>query len=274
MRHIGRKIFITYGNQAYANSTLRLKKMAEGTGQFDEIIVYTEKDLPDFIIDHELMSYKKGGGYWLWKPYIIKKTLEECGENDIVIYSDAGNEVYNNDQQWNRLWSILKKHPAVFFKHGAHMENWARNNLIHFFQNKGLKTIDKEYQLLASFALFTKQALAIVNEWLDIMVTYPEFVKDVPNEQKEGEKKGFIENRHDQAVLSCVVYEHLKNKGLAVLWQHSEYRDPDGQTVYNARISDDRRRSSNKFEPRYCIFLRTLNNCLRDIRISIIRFFA
>lgn len=49
--------------------------MAEKTGLFDRIILYTDKDLPQEITNHELMSYKRGGGYWLWKPYIILNAL-------------------------------------------------------------------------------------------------------------------------------------------------------------------------------------------------------
>ena len=32
---------------------------------------------------------KKGYGYWLWKPYIIKKTLEKMKKGDILLYLDV-----------------------------------------------------------------------------------------------------------------------------------------------------------------------------------------
>lgn len=268
-----RKIFITYGNSAYSESTLRLKKMAEECGQFDEIIIYTEKDLPDYIINHELMAYKRGGGYWLWKPYVTLKTLENCGDNDIVVYSDAGNEVFPH-KEWNQYWEILKHKSAIFFKFGGVMEKWTRSNLLQYFIDKGVKTIRKEYQIGAALSIYRKSALPIVKEWLDVMISHPEFVLDVTEDQKSSEKKCLIENRHDQSVLSGAVYENYKQYNAAIMWQHAAYLDPDGQAVFNARISNDARRSSTSYEKRYRIWVRKVNNLLRDLRITLIRLFS
>ena len=74
---MGKVIFITYGDEIYRDSRARIRKMAEDTGIFDEILVYTPADLPDEVKNHELMQYKRGGGYWFWKPYVILKTLQE-----------------------------------------------------------------------------------------------------------------------------------------------------------------------------------------------------
>lgn len=38
----------------------------------------------------EILSVHRGGGLWLWKPYIIKKTMQAAPENAIIIYSDSG----------------------------------------------------------------------------------------------------------------------------------------------------------------------------------------
>ena len=35
----------------------------------------------------------RGYGYWLWKSYIIKKTIEKMSDDDILLYLDCGYEI-------------------------------------------------------------------------------------------------------------------------------------------------------------------------------------
>lgn len=37
-----------------------------------------------------VLDEKSGAGYWLWKPYIILKTLENSPDNSVIIYADSG----------------------------------------------------------------------------------------------------------------------------------------------------------------------------------------
>ena len=85
---MGKKYFISYGNELYHNSLIRLKEEAESLNIFDKVIIYTEEDLPEEIKNHELSKYNRGGGYWLWKPYFVWLTLSKVQPGDIVIYSD------------------------------------------------------------------------------------------------------------------------------------------------------------------------------------------
>lgn len=56
-----KKYFITYGDDAFYLSRKQLAKQAQKSGLFDEVIVYTPKDLPDSIKASPLMAYKRGG---------------------------------------------------------------------------------------------------------------------------------------------------------------------------------------------------------------------
>ena len=37
-------------------------------------------------------KHKKGHGYYIWKPYLIQKTMNKMNDGDILLYSDAGCE--------------------------------------------------------------------------------------------------------------------------------------------------------------------------------------
>lgn len=125
-------IFVTYGNQAYYKSLERIRSEAEATGEFDKILVYTDKDLPDHIKQHPLMRYKRGGGYWFWKPWVISQALKFASDNDIVVYSDCGNTVYPH-KQWHKLFKKLDNHDAVLFYNGGRMECWSSSTMMRHF---------------------------------------------------------------------------------------------------------------------------------------------
>lgn len=240
-----KKILITYGDKHYYDSIIRLKKQADLIGIFDEIIIYTDADLPGILKNHELMQYKRGGGHWLWKPYIIKDALGKLSnDRDIIIYSDAGNELFKHTE-WLEWFCLLEKNSAICFKYGAVMKKWCRKNLLDYYADS-CHNLHEMYQCMGGLSLWTRRALPIVNEWFDIMFNYPDFVKDVPEDQKREQYREFYEHRHDQAVLSCAYRKHMKEYNAILLWQTSESYRPNGQAVFNARISNDSVRNPRK----------------------------
>lgn len=243
---MGKKILISYGNKLYYNSLLRLKNEAENIKIFDKVIIYTDKDLPDEIILNPLYKYERGGGYWVWKPWVIYHTLQKLNDDDILVYCDSGNELYEN-KEWEKWWSLMKKYNGIFFSYGATMEERCKKELLQHFDE--IRMLKHFYQLMGSLIIVNKKALITIKEWLDIMLQKNELVTDVPPENLRYESRKFIEHRHDQSVLSCVVYKREKLDNLKILWQHSEYRDRNGQAVFIARISDEQRRSSTNYEP-------------------------
>ena len=86
------RIFITFGDNKFKKARKFSAKMAKLRGGFDKVIEYTPEDIdPAFKREHEdIFSIKRGYGLWLWKPYIIWKTLNEvANEGDLVFYADA-----------------------------------------------------------------------------------------------------------------------------------------------------------------------------------------
>lgn len=266
---MGKKIFITYGDTRYRKSLQRLGENAKSLNIFDEIILYSEKDLPEEILNHELMSYKRGGGYWFWKPWVILHTLSQMNDDDILVYSDSGNELYA-DNEWQKWFRLLDKYNGIFFCYAARMETRCRKNLLDYY--KDVPYLKQLYQIQANILLLGgKKIRQIIKEWLDVMYQHPEFVKDVAKENINQESPMFLEHRHDQAVLSCVVYSHEKECRLKILWNHSEGLFREGQAVRIARISDKGCKPP-KYEPLWRWILRsTVVQPLRCLRNKIIR---
>lgn len=251
---MSKKYLVSYGNTEYYNSLERLRLMALETGRFDDVFIYTDRDLPEKISSHELMKYKRGGGYWLWKPWVIYDALSRIEDEDMLVYCDSGNEVFDHPE-WDVLFDELTKCDMILFKYGAIMEQWSKNELIRYFENDYIKRrphIGKYYQLQGGLQLASKKAMSFYALWLDFMVSHPEYVIDVSESEKKNQKKGFVEHRHDQCVLTCLAYSHKEDYKIKIKWQHGEFLDRKGQAVYFARISDSGRRSRpGVYEPRW-----------------------
>jgi hypothetical protein len=87
-----RKKFITFGGPKfnYQNRVKRICYEATNLDFFDEIVGFTDIDLKNdttFWAKHGefIENNKRGYGYWLWKPFLIKKALEGINDNDILL---------------------------------------------------------------------------------------------------------------------------------------------------------------------------------------------
>jgi len=85
--------FITYGSDhRWIYALDRIAHEAKKCGVFDSITRYTPGMLdPDFAERYApVLAQPRGGGYWIWKPQIIRQKLDEVGDGDVVVYADAG----------------------------------------------------------------------------------------------------------------------------------------------------------------------------------------
>lgn len=124
----------------------------------------------------------------------------------------------------------------------------------------GIKKLDCFCQIMSGLFLLKRNARYLIDEWYNLMYHHPEMVIDVEKEQMQYENAKFVENRHDQAVLSGVVYSHPKDKGIKILYQSCEIQHPGGQAVYTARKSDTQQRNNTTVFPwhlemirKYCV---------------------
>lgn len=229
--------FVTYGNKKFKYSVKRIVKESHRICVFDEVLHFSEKDLPEYIKTSVLFSSTKGGGYWLWKPFIIQKVLERAQQDDIVIYSDAGNILFKSEK-WNEYIRILKNYDSVFFQYSDNMDYlWSKNNINlndspklkywikksavdHFqnlFSNDG-QWLEKN-KLVAGFFLLkkTQSTVKLIDEWLKTMLFFPFIVTDLFEIEKKEQIEGFSEHRHDQSIISVLVrYYGLYNDILVI----------------------------------------------------------
>ena len=85
--------FITYGDEKYENAKQRILEQAKKMGCFNGIIrAYGPKDLSEDFKQGvgNVINDKRGGGFWIWKPYMFRDFMSKINENDVFLYADAG----------------------------------------------------------------------------------------------------------------------------------------------------------------------------------------
>jgi len=217
-------VFISYGDNAFKKSLKRIGKEARSLGIFDKVITYTPKNLSDDIKQSPLMNYKRGGGYWLWKPYLIWKTMLRY-PNAVVVYADAGCTLNKNFKEWDSWFEIMKKtdtllthyQPNVdygwdlFDSQSVEIVAWTKRTTLEYFDNK-FDSINWHHcnKIWGGF-IIAKNKSSLIKDVLDIMLSSPELVIDPTDEESCNQHSGFCQHRHDQSIITPLAYWYKTN---------------------------------------------------------------
>lgn len=195
---------ITYASKSYIPSQIRLIESARRYA-IDRCVSYSPACLYAsgyFFFHHQILRQHRGAGYWLWKPYIILKTLQRIPEGDIVLYLDVDNIIIEN---LNPLFELAQDNVAVLFaNHGRLNREWTKRDSFVLMNCDTSEFHDAEQVDAAQIILRnTPVSRKFVAEWLkwcedSRVLTDEQNVCGLPN------LEGFIEHRHDQSVLSLM----------------------------------------------------------------------
>ena len=208
-----RKVYITYGDNCCAASKQRACAHALKDGKCDECRAFDRSVMDaEFQARHErILSTPRGAGLWLWKPYIINKTLNELRDGEYLIYADAG--IYFVGPVHSALLH-METHDSVYhgvlISIGGHpMFRWCKRDAF-VRQRCDTERCHNAPQVDGAFSFWRKgpHALRVANAWLSDALDYAS-ISDAANTEGLPNLEGFVDHRHDQAVLTNVlVREH------------------------------------------------------------------
>lgn len=217
-------------------SAFRFKNQAKnlrystGGGIFDDIFIYNEDSLPlwfkklfngkmygneELNIDEKYKNwYSKGQirgfGYWCWKPCVILETLKQIDDGDFLLYLDIGFEFCNGyDDVIKDMLEQVDKNDIMSLQINDDFlsaRKWSKMDFLrHFGLDEDEKFLDYP-QVLAGFLCMKKsqKTIDIVNQWMDFFINHFDLVDDTPS--KLPNLLSFIEHRHDQSVLTALMY--------------------------------------------------------------------
>ena len=117
------RVLINYadGSDHFFNLQNINSKSGHKVGCFDKIFSFRKGDLGVGFVNkhHHILEQPRGAGYWLWKPYLIDRTLKYLNEDDVLFYCDAGAMFIRSIQP---VIDKLDNTKGVFLFHHHHKE--------------------------------------------------------------------------------------------------------------------------------------------------------
>ena len=170
------------------------------------IQVFSDKNIPRKMNDYA-KTYKRGYGYWIWKPLIIKESLEKLKEGEILLYVDGRSGLKKSGEPIKWLDYFMQESKLdISCWQMVHKEmHWTNGDIISAFKLNLNSELLKTGQFATTFHAYrkNKQTLNFVNEWLNFLKNNLAICRDEKSINLN--HKEFIENRHDQSVFSLMV---------------------------------------------------------------------
>ena len=240
---VGKIHFITYGDgrSEFFEGAKRLALQAKDTGWFDSITIWNSLLLdavdPMWYQEHkdQIRAGSRGHGYWIWKSKIVQIMLEGLPEGDVVVYVDACCELNGaGEKRFKSYLDLVDRFEFLFFYLNGEnylINQWTKAALLKDFNLYDGPDYLLELPQMESGVLFFKNT----NSTRDLVSDWQRFsIKDnycLINDADTGdvELPSFVENRHDQAILSLlfITGEHgiaLRNENyFPDMWRKREH---------------------------------------------------
>ena len=214
---------ISYGDKRFERAKNRIFNEAIKSNWFYSVKCYNNHDLTENFRNEfkNILSMKRGGGYWIWKFDIILQRLKEIDNGDFLIYLDSGCSININGEKKLKDYINLiknKQHKIISFQMGFIEEHWTTKEIFKAFNVDKNDSIKKSGQFCGGLLIMQK-CDAIINlfqECLNILRNNKLLITDVYNKKQS---KYFRDNRHDQSILSI----SRKKYGSIVIKDNTNY---------------------------------------------------
>lgn len=166
----------------------------------------------DFYEKHrDILDQKIGAGFWLWKPYLIYKTLQTMPENSVLIYMDSGTLF---DRPLDDLLKLTDSFNFITAGTGNSLplRCHLKKEAYKFFDFPITDEIlNKEY-VWGYFILIknTAEMRKFVKQWLDVCCQKDALTNE-PFDVKDQDSK-FKFHTHDQSLLAVLMAKYPDKK--------------------------------------------------------------
>jgi hypothetical protein len=203
-----KKYHINYANGRYLKAQEYCSQSAKSAG-FDEIISFNVNDIDREFLEKNIniLSQSRGAGYWIWKPYFIKKTLDRMNDGDLLVYSDSGSYYQESVQPLIDAIQSEKSGVLSFELLGLLERVYTKRDtfvLMGLDEPKYSETSQRE----ATYIWLIKNEFTVnlINEYLE----YAQDIRIITDSPSQNENFfDFQDHRHDQSIWSllCKKYD-------------------------------------------------------------------
>jgi hypothetical protein len=226
---------ISYASREFINRINPITQQAEDFKLFDNFKCWKEEDIDDDFKNKYSKVWNnssRGGGWWIWKPYIIYKQLEKMNNNDILIYIDSGcsiNNTFQSKERFNNYIQILNNNwSGVLRFELTHPEyKYTNKYTVNYFKNKFNVNMDKyieSNQIVGGIILMRKTIF---------VMEFFKKVLEILNEEQYLFTDNFTTNNelhsHDQSIMSLL----CKIMGGSIIIPDETYFDSGFNSSYS-----------------------------------------
>lgn len=222
---------LTFGaGPEYGGSLAKIHEEAQSVPLFDEIHVWNEGNVRDSIFwdKHKefISANPRGWGYWIWKSFVTLKLLTQIGDNDIIVYMDAGCQLNINDRSLSRLQNyvdIVSNSPYGILSFSLRYFTDSRFTKMDVAQTLDATEFMDSKQLVGGVYVVRKcdHVLSLFNEFYDICSSQNyHLIDDSPSVATNA--PDFQEHRHDQSVFSLL----RKKRGTEIIEDETFWGPP------------------------------------------------
>lgn len=177
-------------------------------------ILYNKAFLPDSLNDLG-SKYKRGYGYWIWKPWIILDTLNKSIIGDIIIYFDARGIFDKKSLPLLKkiITSLYNDKDFVLWQLPGIEREWTKSDLLKNYGLDKYSYSSNTFQFGDSFIAFkvsertTNFFVNLYNQMSNNFLLLDDTVS------KNNEEILFIENKNSQSFFSLEIKKYIQENG-------------------------------------------------------------
>lgn len=186
----------------------RVKSQATAFPLIDEVETFSPADLGndyEETFGHLVNDFPDGFALRSWKPYLVDRELNKLQDNDILIYMDAGCEINpRGEEVFSEYLDYTSRKGFTFFSIGLQQRHWTKPSELlvtseHYFRNQVIAAL--------FFIKVSDESRKFAKSWLALCALDRGYLLKEPEPDQDLGVLGFRAHRHDQSVLSKVVYE-------------------------------------------------------------------
>jgi hypothetical protein len=171
------------------------------------VIEFTPQDIdtPFWTSNRHILQQKRGGGYWLWKPWAANKAAALLTDGDFLVYLDSGCYILKSIEPWLRL-AATQDPGWVVLEIDEYVPRWTKGDLFAALKLDPSAFTSTKQVLGGVWAMrVSPLTKSILRQWLQLAQN-EDLLTDKPS--KTENPPGFVEHRHDQSIFSLLIRTH------------------------------------------------------------------
>ena len=235
------KIYINYANQDFVIQQQKNTHEAKTIGHVDKVIAYSPCDIDtDFYTKHKkILNKTRGAGYWLWKFYIVYKTLlrDDVAYGDVVFYADSGTKILKD---LTPVFSMPAHYnqDIILFSSGEVCNQRIKKDAF-ILMDCNTPDAHTAPMVAGGFHIWRKSPESI--QFIETCLKYATNYQIISDSRSKLGKElpEFTMHRHDQAVFSLVAYkQNISLVCMSHVYGYEQNRIPPDTFLQSERMAN------------------------------------